>query len=384
MKKAKFDFLVGMSTNVEVGFKSSITDALIESFGTAKCEVESISYCKAQDYIIRKGGKYLTDDVLKKVPLYERNSGGGRIDDPEGLRVIVPDGQKKNHVNGSATNVARVLKNFGKKPLLISPIGKDENGDFIRQHLDCWQIRYMDLHKDEAAITLNLWGESSLLLMYKPKYTIEDVEDKVSGIKERCGGKLPDISIVTGVRPPDVGILSAIADKGVRIYLCPSMKLIRQLEDKDTQDFFRKCEFIQMNVTELAEALSHISSPWSSHSEQHIAKAMGILRSEIGWQNIIITDGAKGVYTLCAETDVCFHFAYPLPGKFMDDTGAGDAFAASFRWQYHKGKELSDAVRFGCVVAAYSITGAGSVERLPTLDEADDWVERWKVPVRKV
>ena len=156
-------------------------------------------------------------------------------------------------------------------------------------------------------------------------------------------------------------------------------QLIKHLGDEEVRELFARCPFVQMSVPELETAFSYMISPWPQNSEHHIARAMHILRNS-GWQNIIITNGERGVFILFEEEDVCFCKAYPLPGKFVDDTGAGDAFAASFRWHYLQKQDICEAVRFGCVVAAYSITGDGSVERLPAVDEANEWLEKWKIP----
>lgn len=379
MEETKPDFLVGMSANLEIGFKSPLADEIIDLAGYSKLQIKGISVHDKYNYSIPVS-EDLTDDILSKLPEFKEGLPFGAIENPRGLRIVASD-EAKFHTDGSAINVARVLKSLGMKPLLISPLGGDSNGEIVKSALDGWGIRYLDLPRKEAAVSLNIWGQaSSLLLICKSPYSI-NVRDTVSKIGKECGGTIPAISIMTGIRRNDLRLLQAIFDRGSEIYLCPSMDLIKHLGDEEVCELFAKCTFIQMSVPELEAAFSCMISPWSQNSEHHIARAMHILRDN-GWQNTIVTNGEKGVFTLFQGEDVYFYNAYPLPGKFVDDTGAGDAFAAGFRWHYLQNQDICEAVRFGCVVAAYSITGDGSVERLPTVDEGKKWLEEWKTPTR--
>ena len=64
-----------------------------------------------------------------------------------------------------------------------------------------------------------------------------------------------------------------------------------------------------------------------------------------------------------------------VPGFHMENvvetTGAGDAFAGGFAVALAEKKSLVEAVRFGCAVAAISVTRRGTAPSMPYRKEVD-------------
>jgi ribokinase len=55
----------------------------------------------------------------------------------------------------------------------------------------------------------------------------------------------------------------------------------------------------------------------------------------------------------------------------VETTGAGDAFNGGLAVALAEGREMSDALRFGCAVAGISVTRAGAAASMPSRAEVD-------------
>jgi len=53
----------------------------------------------------------------------------------------------------------------------------------------------------------------------------------------------------------------------------------------------------------------------------------------------------------------------------VETTGAGDAFNGGFATALARGENPLEAARFGCAVAAISVTRRGTAPSMPTLEE---------------
>ncbi len=93
-----------------------------------------------------------------------------------------------------------------------------------------------------------------------------------------------------------------------------------------------------------------------------------------GVRNVVITLGEKGAFVKGAGV------AQHVPGFQMDNiaetTGAGDAFAGGFAVALAEKKSLVEAVRFGCAVAAISVTRRGTAPSMPYRKEVDALLAR--------
>jgi ribokinase len=86
----------------------------------------------------------------------------------------------------------------------------------------------------------------------------------------------------------------------------------------------------------------------------------------MGAGKVIITLGAQG--SLLAN-GVRFEY-FPAPKvKAVDTTAAGDTFVGGFAAALAAGKSEVDAIRFGQVAAALSVTRAGAQPSIPTLSD---------------
>jgi ribokinase len=85
-----------------------------------------------------------------------------------------------------------------------------------------------------------------------------------------------------------------------------------------------------------------------------------------GVSKVIVTLGEHGA--LFASNAVSQHFPAPKV-KPLDTTAAGDTFVGGFAAALSEGKSESDAIRFGQIAAAISVTRSGAQPSIPTVSE---------------
>jgi ribokinase len=84
---------------------------------------------------------------------------------------------------------------------------------------------------------------------------------------------------------------------------------------------------------------------------------------------VVVTLGAQGA--LVKNRTLREHVAAVDAGPVLETTGAGDAFNGGLAVALAEGREIIDAVRFGCAVAGISVTRAGTAPSMPRRGEVD-------------
>ncbi len=92
---------------------------------------------------------------------------------------------------------------------------------------------------------------------------------------------------------------------------------------------------------------------------------------EAGAGKVIVTLGAQGA--LFADGQGFEHLVAPKV-KAVDTTAAGDTFVGGFAAALSAGKSEAEAIRFGQVAAALSVTRAGAQPSIPTLHDVQGFV----------
>ena len=128
-------------------------------------------------------------------------------------------------------------------------------------------------------------------------------------------------------------------------------------------DILALCDYITPNETE-AEALTGL--PVTTIAEARLA-ADALLARGVG--AVVITLGANGALYHDAHRSV--HVPVISAGPVVETTGAGDAFNGGFAVALSEGRDVLDAVRFGCATAGISVTRAGTAPSMPARAEID-------------
>jgi ribokinase len=128
------------------------------------------------------------------------------------------------------------------------------------------------------------------------------------------------------------------------------------------------CDFLTPNESE-AEALTGL--PVTSVEQARIA-AEALLAKGVG--AVIITLGENGALYHDAQQSV--HVPVITAGSVVETTGAGDAFNGGFAVALSEGRDVIDAVRFGCATAGISVTRPGTAPAMPSRAEIDALLAR--------
>ncbi len=123
------------------------------------------------------------------------------------------------------------------------------------------------------------------------------------------------------------------------------------------------CDYITPNESE-AETLTEIPVVTVGDAEC----AAGALMAR-GAGAVIVTLGANGA--LYRDRTRSVHVPVISAGPVVETTGAGDAFNGGFAVALSEGRDVIDAVRFGCATAGISVTRPGTAPAMPARAEID-------------
>ncbi len=121
------------------------------------------------------------------------------------------------------------------------------------------------------------------------------------------------------------------------------------------------CDYITPNETE-AEALTGIAVTDPASAD----RAAGALLAR-GVGAVVVTLGGNGA--LYRDARRSLHVPVISAGPVAETTGAGDAFNGGFTVALCEGRDVIEAVRFGCATAGISVTRKGTAGSMPSRDE---------------
>jgi ribokinase len=123
------------------------------------------------------------------------------------------------------------------------------------------------------------------------------------------------------------------------------------------------CDYVTPNETE-AEALTGLPVTTVAEAERAadalLARGVGAVVITLGDKGALYHDGARTV-----------HVPVISSGPVVETTGAGDAFNGGFAVALSEGRDVVDAVRFGCATAGISVTRPGTAPSMPSRAEID-------------
>lgn len=123
------------------------------------------------------------------------------------------------------------------------------------------------------------------------------------------------------------------------------------------------CDYLTPNESE-AEALTGLPVTTLPEAE---AAADALLARGVG--AVVITLGANGA--LYRDRSRSVHVPVISAGPVVETTGAGDAFNGGFAVALSEGRDVVEAMRFGCATAGISVTRPGTAPSMPARAEID-------------
>ncbi|MBU9696567.1 ribokinase [Rhodobacteraceae bacterium HSP-20] len=260
---------------------------------------------------------------------------------------------------GSNQSVAAAMA--GGDVTIISRLGKDAFADIARATWAKAGVKSAitedaESYTGAAYIFLeNATGNNAIIVAAGAagRISVQDVEANRALIE---GAKL----FITQLEQPIPAARRALEiarAAGVRTILNPAPAA--ELDDA----FLALCDIVTPNESE-TESLTGLPVTTIPEAE---AAARALLARGVG--ACLITLGERGA--LYVDRDRSFHVPVISAGKVLDTTGAGDAFNGGFAVALTEGRDVVDAVRFGCATAGISVTRAGTAPAMPARAEIE-------------
>jgi ribokinase len=123
------------------------------------------------------------------------------------------------------------------------------------------------------------------------------------------------------------------------------------------------CDFVTPNESE-AEGLTGLPVTTVTEAER---AADALMARGVG--AVVVTLGGNGA--LYRDRSRSVHVPVISAGPVVETTGAGDAFNGGFAVALSEGRDVVDAVRFGCATAGISVTRPGTAPSMPSRAEIE-------------
>jgi ribokinase len=248
---------------------------------------------------------------------------------------------------------------------MIGCVGNDAYGEALRgallaEQIDCRAVSTVDGSSGVALIVVDDSSQNSIVIVpgANGALTAETIDRFDSVIRAAdvliCQLEVPDASVGHALkRGRELG-------KTVILNPAPASRPL-------PSDWYASIDYLIPNESE-ASALSGLSV-----DSLDTAQAAATRLIALGAGKVIITLGAQG--SLFADGQRFEHFPAPVV-KAVDTTAAGDTFVGGFAAALAAGNDEAQAIRFGQVAAALSVTRAGAQPSIPALSD----VQAFKTP----
>ncbi|WP_150758615.1 ribokinase [Pseudomonas fluorescens] len=276
---------------------------------------------------------------------------------PKGGETLI--GQSFTTVSGGkGANQAVAAARLGARVSMIGCVGNDAYGEALRgallaEQIDCQAVSTVDGSSGVALIVVDDSSQNTIVIVpgANGALTAEAIDRFDSVIRAAdvliCQLEVPDASVGHALkRGRELG-------KTVILNPAPASRPL-------PADWYASIDYLIPNESE-ASALSGLSV-----DSLDTAQAAATRLIALGAGKVIITLGAQG--SLFADGQRFEHFPAPVV-KAVDTTAAGDTFVGGFAAALAAGQDEVQAIRFGQVAAALSVTRAGAQPSIPALSD---------------
>ncbi|WP_417694899.1 ribokinase [Pseudomonas sp.] len=259
---------------------------------------------------------------------------------------------------GKGANQAVAAARLGAKVSMVGCVGSDAYGQELRgallaEGIDCQAVSVVAGSSGVALIVVDDNSQNAIVIVAGANGVLTpDVLDRFDEVLRSA-----DV-IICQLEVPDATVGHALKrgrELGKTVILNPA-PASRPLP----ADWYASIDYLIPNESEAA-VLSGLAVDSLETAE---AAATQLLAAGAG--KVIVTLGAQGL--MFANGASFQHFPAPLV-KAVDTTAAGDTFVGGFAAALADGKSEVEAIRFGQVAAALSVTRAGAQPSIPTLLE---------------
>lgn len=258
------------------------------------------------------------------------------------------------HTGGDAMNEACVLAGLGASVQLVSKVGRDSAGDFVRRRCQERGVGTSFLKEDPSIDTgINIVlvdGTGERHFITSPNGSLRKLCPEDIPGKALAGGKYLCFASIFVAPAFGNAALSALFQKakGQGLVLCADMTKCKNQETlEDMQESLSLLDYVFPNYEEACLLTGR-------RDRDEIADAF--LACGVG--HVVLKDGAKGCFIKTAGEQYEVP-AYP-GAECIDTTGAGDTFTACFLYALAQGMELRECGRFANAGASLCIGKIGA------------------------
>ena len=283
---------------------------------------------------------------------------------PRGGETLI--GESFATVSGcKGANQAVAAAWLGAQVSMVGCVGSDAYGEELRgallaEQIDCQAVSTVDDSSGVALIVVDDNSQNAIVIVAGANGALTPkVIDRFDAVLQAA-----DV-IICQLEVPDATVGHALKrgrELGKTVILNPA-PASRPLP----ADWYASIDYLIPNESE-ASALSGLPVDSLASAETAATRLIAM-----GAGKVIITLAAQG--SLFANGKGFEHFPAPKV-KAVDTTAAGDTFVGGFAAALAAGKSEADAIRFGQVAAALSVTRAGAQPSIPTLSD----VQAFKTP----
>lgn len=261
----------------------------------------------------------------------------------DGSSIKIPGPAEEFHPGGGAINIGSTLAALNSSVHIVFPLGNDENGEIIRQHLGYLNIQYTTLPRGQTATTVTISsGGRSCSLMCKPDYILDGEMILPSSAKVVVGASISKFEI-----PLIEEAFNAYPD--AMKFLTPATREIGSLRvDNNYKKLLRTPDCIQLNDKEAKLATG--SDDLNTATEEMLSW---------GIKNVIVTCNKYGSIIKGALGNFKSS-AWQKGVRVIDPVGCGDAHAAGFIHHFLVSQDIKQAIAFAnfCGAKNLSVKGA--------------------------
>lgn len=259
---------------------------------------------------------------------------------------------------GKGANQAVAAARLGAQVSMVGCVGSDAYGEALRGALladgiDCQAVSTVDGSSGVALIVVDDDSQNAIVIVAGANGALTPASiDRFDAVLQAA-----DV-IICQLEVPDATVGHALKrgrELGKTVILNPA-PASRPLP----ADWYAAIDYLIPNESE-ASALTGLPVDSLATAEAAATRLIAM-----GAGKVIVTLGAQG--SLFANGQSFEHCAAPKV-KAVDTTAAGDTFVGGFAAALAAGKSESDAIRFGQVAAALSVTRAGAQPSIPDLSD---------------
>jgi ribokinase len=283
---------------------------------------------------------------------------------PRGGETLI--GQSFSTVHGGkGANQAVAAARLGAQVTMVGCVGSDAYGEELRgallaEQIDCQAVSMVDGASGVALIVVDDNSQNAIVIVAGANGALtSEVIDRFDSVLQAADVMICQLEV------PDATVGYALARGRAlgKIVILNPAPASRPLP----ADWYASIDYLIPNESEAA-ALSGLPVDSLDTAETAATRLIGM-----GARKVIITLGAQG--SLFANGKTIEHFPAPTV-KAVDTTAAGDTFVGGFAAALAAGESEAEAIRFGQIAAALSVTRAGAQPSIPTLSD----VQAFKAP----